>query len=128
MKPRLGLPSDVDAITDVIIQAMPLDPQWNYRFPWRNEFPEDHYRYTRMLLEFFLDPTYDDWAVMVVEDSLDSMGDSQIVAFGVWDVSFTNKRRYGPAYVPQDRESIHGVLQPHFQGLPADKHSLPTQP
>lgn len=95
----------MDAITNVILQAMPLDPQWDYRFPWRNEFPEDHYKYTRMLFEYFLDPTYDDWLVMVVEDSLEPGHDPQIVAFGVWDVSFANKRRYGPDYIPQDRKS-----------------------
>ncbi|KAK3491889.1 hypothetical protein B0T13DRAFT_404157 [Neurospora crassa] len=47
---------------------MPLDPQWDYRFPLRKEFPEDHYKYTRMLFEYFLDPSFDDWTVMVVED------------------------------------------------------------
>ncbi|KAK3337965.1 hypothetical protein B0H65DRAFT_435339 [Neurospora tetraspora] len=47
---------------------MPLDPQWDYRFPLRKQFPEDHYKYTRMLFEYFLDPSYDDWTVMVVED------------------------------------------------------------
>lgn len=102
--PRLGLPADVDAITNVILQAMPLDPQWDYRFPWRHEFPEDHYKYTRMLFELFLDPAYDDWVVMVVEDSLEPGGDPQIVAFGVWDVSFANKRIRGPKYIPQDRK------------------------
>ncbi|KAM7200099.1 hypothetical protein V8F20_005520 [Naviculisporaceae sp. PSN 640] len=102
MTPRLGLPADVDAITNVIIQAMPLDPQWDYRFPWRHEFPEDHYKYTRMLFEYFLDPSYDDWLVMVVEDSFEPGDDPQIVAFGVWDVSFANKRIHGPGYIPQD--------------------------
>ncbi|KAK3398308.1 hypothetical protein B0T20DRAFT_353359 [Sordaria brevicollis] len=47
---------------------MPLDPQWDYRFPLRKQFPEDHYKYTRMLFEYFLDPSFDDWTVMVVED------------------------------------------------------------
>ncbi|KAK3486068.1 uncharacterized protein B0T23DRAFT_408131 [Neurospora hispaniola] len=47
---------------------MPLDPQWDYRFPLRKEFPEDHYKYTRMLFKYFLDPSFDDWTVMVIED------------------------------------------------------------
>ncbi|KAK0714706.1 hypothetical protein B0H67DRAFT_220147 [Lasiosphaeris hirsuta] len=104
MKPRLGLPSDAEAVTKVIIETMPLDPQWNYRFPLRLKFPDDHYKYTRMLIEYFLDPAYDDWLVMVVEDSLDphSPEDATIVAFGVWDVSYLNKRVYGPSYQPQD--------------------------
>ncbi|KAJ4300111.1 hypothetical protein N0V88_002780 [Collariella sp. IMI 366227] len=102
MKPRLGVPTDVEAVTDVIIKTMPLDPQWDYRFPYRREYPEDHYTYTRMLFEYFLDPAYDDWVVMVVEDSLDPGGPTSVVGFGVWDVSYANKRRYGSGYKTQD--------------------------
>lgn len=106
MKPRLGLPVDVEAIANVIINAMPLDPQWDYRFPYRHQYPEDHYNYTRMLFEYFLDPSYDDWLVMVVEDSLEPGGPTEVVSFGVWDISYLNKRRYGPGYRPQDRKSL----------------------
>jgi hypothetical protein len=60
MNPRLGLPADVEAVTKVIIEAMPLDPQWDFRFPYRYQYPADHYKYTRMLFEYFLDPSYDD--------------------------------------------------------------------
>lgn len=115
-KPRLGLPSDVDAITEVIIKTMPLDPQWDYRFPWRHEYPEDHYKYTRMLFEYFLDPEYDDWVVMVIEDSLDPGSDDKaIVAFGVWDVSYINKRLF-PGHRTQDRKFLHPSL-PHSELL-----------
>ncbi|KAK3940278.1 hypothetical protein QBC46DRAFT_364202 [Diplogelasinospora grovesii] len=103
MKPRKALPSDVDALTRVIIQAMPLDPQWNYRFPYREEYPEDHYKFSKMLFEYFLHLDYDDWLVMVVEDSPESDGNNtSIVSFAIWDVSYVNKRRYGPGYKPQD--------------------------
>lgn len=100
---RIGLPSDVDAITNVIIKTMPLDPQWDYRFPLRKEFPEDHYKYTRMLFEYFLDPLFDDWTVMVIED-VDPAGSEKlkIASISVWDVSYLNKRKDGPQYVPQD--------------------------
>lgn len=104
---RLGLLSDVDAITNVIIKTMPLDPQWDYRFPLRKEFAEDHYKYTRMLFEYFLDPYFDDWTVMVIED-VDPAGSEKlkIVSIGVWDVSYLNKRKDGPLYVPQDRKYL----------------------
>ncbi|KAL2258261.1 hypothetical protein VTK26DRAFT_8513 [Humicola hyalothermophila] len=103
MEPRLALPDDIEAVTRVIIETMPLDPQWDYRFPYRHDYPEDHYKYTKMLFEYFLDPAYDDWVVMVVEDSFEPGGPPEVVAFGVWDVSYANKRRYGPGYTPQDR-------------------------
>lgn len=103
MKPRPGLPTDIEALTDVIIRTMPLDPQWDYRFPHRHEYPEDHYKFTRLLFEYFLDPAYDDWQVMVVEDSLETgCEDRRVVSFSVWDVSYRNKKRYGPGYVTQD--------------------------
>ncbi|KAK4238563.1 hypothetical protein C8A03DRAFT_33442 [Achaetomium macrosporum] len=73
---------------------MPLDPQWDYRFPYRHLYPADHYKYTRMLFECFLDPSYDDWLVTVVEDSFEPGGETSVVSFGVWDVSYINKRRY----------------------------------
>ncbi|KAK1783100.1 hypothetical protein QBC45DRAFT_154097 [Copromyces sp. CBS 386.78] len=100
---RPGLPSDVDAITNVIIKTMPLDPQWDYRFPLRKQFPEDHFKYTRMLFEYFLDPSYDDWTVMVVE-AVDPAGGEKlkIASISVWDVSYLNKRKHGPEYIPQD--------------------------
>ncbi|KAK4171557.1 hypothetical protein QBC36DRAFT_91723, partial [Triangularia setosa] len=108
MRPRLGLPTDIEAVTDIIIRTMPLDPQWDYRFPYRHEFPDDHYRFTRLLFEYFLDPAYNDWQVMVVEDSLDPGCEDtrRVISFSVWDVSYRNKRRYGPGYVTQDRKSF----------------------
>ncbi|KAK0636570.1 hypothetical protein B0T17DRAFT_519413 [Bombardia bombarda] len=107
MKPRQGLPSDLDAITNVIIKTMPLDPQWNYRFPYRKTHPHDHYKYTRMLFEYFLNPLCDDWLVMVTEDSLGPDSDeTSVVSFGVWDVSYLNKRKYGPDYKTQDAVTL----------------------
>ncbi|GAB1319222.1 N-acetyltransferase domain-containing protein [Madurella fahalii] len=102
MSPRLGLPSDIEAVTNAVIRTMPLDPQWEYRFPYRHQYPEDHYKYTRMLFEYFLDPSYDDWLVMVAEDNLEPGSTASVVSFGVFNVSYLNKRRYGPGYKPQD--------------------------
>lgn len=102
--PRLGRPEDLDGVTDVIIKAMPDDPQWDYRFPKRREFPDDHKKYTKMLMQHFLDPKLDDWAVMVVEDRQKPDQDARIVSFGVFDVSYKNKRKMGTGYQTQDRK------------------------
>jgi hypothetical protein len=127
---RWATPSDVDAVVDVVIQAMPYDPQWDYRFPYRKDFPDDHRKYTRMLYEQFADPSNDDWRILVIEvqqgDEEPSIGrriaelvrngydgvaaapesgsSGEIVAFSVWDVSYLNKRKYGPSYKPQNRK------------------------
>ena len=88
---RRGTPSDIDAVTGVIIETMPQDPQWNYRFPWRDQYPEDHYKYTRMLIKCFLEPAYPDWEVMVIEHN--EQGGKQIVSFAVWNISYINKKK-----------------------------------
>jgi hypothetical protein len=96
--------ADLDAVVDVVINAMPDDPQWTYRFPYRHEFPEDHLKYTKMLYQLFIDPSYDDWFVLVKEaPSIEDSNVSKIVAFSVWDVSYINKAKHGPDYERQNR-------------------------
>ena len=57
----------VDDVTKVAIQAMPFDPQWDYRYLYREEFPNDHYKYTKMLYDQFANVENDDWRLVVVE-------------------------------------------------------------
>ena len=64
---RLAALADVEDIVQVVMATMPYDPQWDYRFPRRDKFAGDHYRYTKMLYEHFLDAANDDWQVLVVE-------------------------------------------------------------
>jgi hypothetical protein len=88
---------------DVVLAAMPLDPQWNWRFPYRDQYPEDNYKYTKMLFEYFLDPEWDDWTVMVIEaPSNEDPNVSKIVAFSVWDISYIKVLK-NPEYEPQNR-------------------------
>ena len=101
---RTATLSDLDNVVDVVRSAMPLDPQWNYRFEHGHQFPEDNVKYTRLLFEHFIRPDYDDWHVMAAESPGDEHSHpSKIVAFAVWDVSYRNKRKNGPDYLPQNR-------------------------
>lgn len=46
-----------------------------------------------LLFEYFFDLVYDDWQVMVVEDSLEiGCEDRWVVLFSVWDVFYCNKK------------------------------------
>ena len=102
---RQATPADLNAVVEVVLSTMPQDPQWNYRFPYRDKYPEDHLKYTSMLFEYFIDPSYDDWLVMVVDaPDIKNPKVSKIVAFSIWDVSYINKAKYGPSYQPQNRE------------------------
>lgn len=51
---RAAASHDLDAMATIICQAMPLDPQWDYRFPLRKQFPEDNYECTRRMLQSML--------------------------------------------------------------------------
>lgn len=52
---RAATPRDLDAMATIMYQAMPLDPQWDYRFPHRRQFPEDNYGCTRRMLQGMLE-------------------------------------------------------------------------
>ena len=96
--------SDIEKVLEVVLSAAPYDPQWDYRFPYRKKYPEEHLKYTKLLIECFLDQTWDDWQVMVVEaPSLEDCNVTTIVSISVWDVSFRNRRKHGQEYIPQNR-------------------------
>jgi hypothetical protein len=96
---RPARPSDAESLTDTMIAAMSLDPQWDYRFQHRHKFPEDHRNNTKLLVDLFINPEYDDWHVMVVESP-----EGQIMSFSIWDISYRNKRKNEPGYKAQNRE------------------------
>lgn len=39
--------ADVDAMTTITTMAYPMDPQWRYRFPKLDIYPEDHHSLLR---------------------------------------------------------------------------------
>jgi hypothetical protein len=69
---RVATLDDLDTIVNVVLVTMPHDSQWNYRFVHKYEFPDDHYKYTRLLYENFISPANDDWHVMVAEPATPS--------------------------------------------------------
>jgi hypothetical protein len=77
---------DVDAITELAIEAFPDDPERDYRFPYRAQFPEDHWTWTRCEYEnYLLRP--DIFYCEVVEARTRSTNTTKIVAFCAWDIS-----------------------------------------
>ena len=101
---RPAAAADVDAAVGVVVRAMPDDPQWTYRFPGRHHFPNDHLKYTKMLVQSFIDPNYDDWSILEKEvPSIENPRITKIVAFSVWDVPYINEARHGRHYEPQNR-------------------------
>lgn len=88
---RLALPSDLAEIVEVVILGFVHDPVWPWLYPYRNEYPEDHQKYTSLLWERFIDPENKDWEVVIAEDFVDREkreGQKRVVAVSLWDVSF----------------------------------------
>jgi hypothetical protein len=101
---RLATPADLDSVVELALAALPDDPDWHYRFPYHDKYPEDHLKFTRLLFQFYLDPGHNDFRIMVAEaPKSESCPETKMVSYALWDVSFLNKRKYGPGYKPQDR-------------------------
>jgi hypothetical protein len=103
---RVAKLADLEQVVAVALVAMPSDPQWNYRFPHRHEYWEDHEKYTTDLFRRLIDPHCGEWLVMVVEAESSGAADAgvaKIVAFAVWDVSFFTKRIRGANHQQQKR-------------------------
>ena len=79
--------SDLDAMVDVGLAALPMDPQWDYRLRYRNQYPEDTRRFTRERLQMFLENEPGKWQVMVAEPpSREDASISKVAAFAVWQL------------------------------------------
>lgn len=100
MAARRATCDDLKGLMDVVLSAMPQDPAWDYRFPYRHKYPEDEIKYQTLFFKLMVDPSYEDFEVNVLEaPSLEDPNILRIVAFAIWDVTYINKRRYGSDYV-----------------------------
>lgn len=85
---RVATIADLDAITEVALAAFPLDPQWDYRFPHRHEFPEDNQNYTKIgYRAFFNAPKGATYIMVATAPSLEDPAVTKLVAIAVWEVT-----------------------------------------
>lgn len=88
MSIRPASESDLDAITWISLAAMPADPLYLYRFPYRHLYPEDHAHFTR--IRYVENMAAGDNAIMVFESpSLEDPSVNKPVAFSVWQLPGT---------------------------------------
>jgi hypothetical protein len=82
---------DLDALVDIAVNTMPADPQWDWRFPYRFEYPEDTRLFTRIKYEEFLQNNDGEWLVMLAEyRGVESRGAPQVVALAIWHMKNLN--------------------------------------
>jgi len=89
---RRATVEDLDDLTDIMCSAMPMDPQWDYRFPRRQEFPEDNRSCTRKMMESLVnDDENSHTVVRVITMPCGEEGRrSKAVAVAVWRLQFFN--------------------------------------
>lgn len=82
---------DVDAVVDISTAAMPADPQYDYRFPLRKQYPKEHRIATRKTIARFLDVEAGQYTVMLAEmAALDDPRRVKPVAFCVFETANLN--------------------------------------
>ncbi len=82
---RVATEADIDAIIDIAQAAMPDDPSYDYRYPYRDQYPEDNRYWTRQsYANFFKNPSKYLTLVMTVPDNENQAGPGKPVSYAVW--------------------------------------------
>lgn len=80
--------NDLDTMTAIGLAALPDDPVWPYRYPFAAQFPEDHYKYSRIRYsEYLANVEAGAYAVMLAEAPSNENPDvKEIVAMSMWQL------------------------------------------
>ena len=82
---------DLDDLTDIACAAFPMDPQWDYRFPHRKDFPQDHWNHTRMTYKNLLETSGNIVNLITVQTEKDGETVHRSIALAVWDLPETTR-------------------------------------
>ncbi len=89
---RLAKPADLDSLTRIAQAGFPDDPEWNYRFPYRREYPDDNWKWTRREYEGYLRQP-EKFIVLVA--TIGTSGSCEPIALAVWDTLVTTAPNAG---------------------------------
>jgi hypothetical protein len=80
--------SDLEAVSTIALASLPLDPQWDYRFPHAAAFPEDHQKFTRIRYsEYFENQERGGCLIMIAELPLiENPTISKAISFAIWQL------------------------------------------
>jgi hypothetical protein len=99
---RPATKADLDAIASVVKAGFPDDPGCDYKFPYRNDFPDDFWKWTRLEYEEYLNQP-EKFAVLVVTTPITNAEGAVIdtvIAIGVWDLAVLQKSKGGGSCSP----------------------------
>ncbi|KAI0109120.1 acyl-CoA N-acyltransferase [Nemania sp. FL0031] len=79
--------NDLEAIVNIVIKAFPYDEQFAYRYPYREQYPEDHYKYTELYYSEYLNTTFAGQNTIMVAEApdLEDSTKTQVIALSIWD-------------------------------------------
>ncbi|KAF4470351.1 gnat family [Fusarium albosuccineum] len=104
---RWATKADLDAITWVVQYGFPDDPGCTYKFPRRDEFPEDFWKWTRLEYDEYLDQP-EKFATLVVTAPVPSDTGAVVdrpISIGVWDVAPETKATGGDRGIDERRDA-----------------------
>lgn len=94
---RTATADDLDELADIACAAFPMDPQWDYRFPHRKEFPTDNWNCTRLMYKTLLETSGNVINVITVPTKKDGATVHRSVALAVWELpEDTTSRTFAP--------------------------------
>ncbi|KAF3768123.1 hypothetical protein M406DRAFT_253529 [Cryphonectria parasitica EP155] len=90
---------DLDNITDIVKAGFPDDPGCDYKYPFRDKYPDDFWKWTRRDHEAYIDQP-EKFVVLVATQPVagDERGQDQTIvdrpiAYAVWDTAVNTKAR-----------------------------------
>ena len=119
MSIRAAQPSDLDAITWVSVAATPADPLCPYRYPFREQYPEDFQKFSRLRLgDILAEAATGSTLFMVYEaPSMEDPSIRKVISYAIWELP------KGHVEIPETRVlteagkqcgSIFGVLVQYY--------------
>ncbi|KAI1087832.1 acyl-CoA N-acyltransferase [Rostrohypoxylon terebratum] len=95
---RPATSDDLEDIATVAQEGFPDDPEFNYRFPYRDKHPEDNRKWILQEYREYLEQT-DKYSVIIVTAS---DNDKKAIALSVWDISISTAHRGSDLGIPDD--------------------------
>ena len=88
MSIRPAKASDLDAITWISVAATPADPVCPYRYPMREEYPDDFDKFSRIRLGEYLTGAISGVGDFLVFEapSIEDPDIKRVIAFSIWDL------------------------------------------
>ena len=93
---RPATPQDINALANIIYSAMPMDPQWDYRFVNRKKFPQDNFASSRNMFKSMLKEEGVAINVVTFSTPCETEVEWTPQALAVWEIEYNPDQDYKP--------------------------------